>query len=248
VAVRTAFAFATLFVLCTNAAHAEEQAGGPGFLFRTPRAVAGARVSWLRPAAGSDIFSFVQQHLTLDRGDFDRPAIVMEGGLALSPRVDVLGGVEYSKSTAASEYRDFVDNLRRPIMQRTELNLINLTGSLKFSLLPKGQSVSRLAWVPRGFVPFVGAGGGVAWYRLRQFGDFVDFQDFAVFNDSFRSDGAAPAAHAFGGVDLRVWRGVALTMEARYVWAHADLGSDFIEFDPIDLSGLRLSSGVSVLF
>jgi hypothetical protein len=248
VAVRTAFVFIALFVLGTNAAHAEEQAGGPGFLFHTPRGVASVRVSWLRPSANSDIFTFVQQHLTLDRRDFNRPAIIVESGLALSPRVDLLGGVEYSKSTAASEYRDFVDNLRRPIVQRTDLNLINLTGSVKFSLLPKGQSVSRLAWVPRGFVPFVGAGGGMAWYRLTQFGDFVDFQDFGVFTDSFRSDGAAPAAHAFGGVDLRVWRGVALTMEGRYVWAHADLGTDFTGFEPIDLSGLRLSSGVSVVF
>jgi hypothetical protein len=241
---------AVVFVLaCTWPARAEAQAGGPGFLFRAPRALASVRVSWLRPSAGSDIFTFVQQHLTVDRRDFNRPAIIGEGGVVLSPRVDLLGGVEYSKSTTPSEYRDFVDNQRLPILQRTELNLANATLSAKFSLVPKGQAVSRLAWVPRGFVPYVGAGGGAVWYRFRQFGDFVDVQDnFAVFTDAFQSAGWAPSLHAFGGADLRVWRGVALSMEGRYVWASADLGPDFSGFEPIDLSGLRLSSGVSLVF
>jgi hypothetical protein len=37
------------------------------------------------------------------------------------PRIDVVGGVEYSRASTRSEYRDFVDNQRLPIEQDTSL-------------------------------------------------------------------------------------------------------------------------------
>jgi hypothetical protein len=32
------------------------------------------------------------------------------------------------------------------------------------------------------------------------------------------------------------------------VWASAELDSDFIDFDPIDLAGFRFSAGINLLF
>src|SRR5688500_11195093 len=81
------------------------------------------------------------------------------------------------------------------IEQTTTLNQLNFTGSLKFALLPKGRNISRLAWIPRTLVPYVGAGGGIGSYKFEQFGDFVDFQDNRVFADLFQSNGWAPIAH-----------------------------------------------------
>ena len=37
--------------------------------------------------------------------------------------------------------------------------------------------ISRLAWIPRTFMPYVGAGGGYGTYEFRQNGDFVDFDN-----------------------------------------------------------------------
>jgi hypothetical protein len=54
--------------------------------------------------------------------------------------------------------------------------------------------------------------------------------------------------HVFGGTDLRLYRALFLTFEGKYVWAKAKLGTDFIDFDPIDLGGFRVSTGINVLF
>jgi hypothetical protein len=218
------------------------------FLFGQPKGAIGFRGSWVFQSAGSDIFDFVTQHLTLDKHDFDSPGFAADVAIAITPWLDVQGGVEWNRVSQRSEYRDFVDNRLQPIEQTTQLNATALLGSVRYSLRPKGQAVSRLAWIPNRFVPYVGAGGGVVHYDFRQFGDFVDFQDLSVFPESFRSSGWAPTAHVFGGVDLQLYRALYATVQGRLTKAAGDLGSDFVDFDPIDLSGFRISAGVNLLF
>jgi hypothetical protein len=220
----------------------------PDFLFGRPKASAGLRGGWTFARAGSDWYDFVTSNLTLENKDFNRPAIGGDVGIALSSRLEAVFSVDFSRATASSEYRDFVDNRRLPIEQVTKLQQTNISGAVKYYLLDRGREVSRLAWVPRSVVPYVGAGGGVLWYEMRQTGDFVDFEDNSVFGDTFLSKGTAPTAHVFGGVDLKMWRRLYLTLDARYLWATADLGREWIDFDPIDLTGTRLSAGVNILF
>ena len=55
-------------------------------------------------------------------------------------------------------------------------------------------------------------------------------------------------AHVFGGVDVKVWKRMYVSGEARYLWANATPGSDFIDFDPIDLAGFKVTAGVHYLF
>ena len=220
----------------------------PDFLFGRPHGSLGIRGAWLFASANSDLFDFVQRHLTVDKKDFNAPMVGIDLTLAVTPRIDVAFGAEFSQAKKASEYRDFVDNRLLPINQETTLKERNLFGSVRFSLVPPGRSVSRFAWIPRGITPYVGAGGGVLWYRFEQSGDFVDFQDLSVFTDYFSSSGYAPSAHVFGGTDLQLYRILFLTVEGRYVFAKGTLGRDFIDFDPIDLAGFRLSTGVNVRF
>ncbi len=222
--------------------------GAPDFLFGTPHGSIGVRGVWSFARAGSDLFDFVQQQLTLDKKDFNTPMIGIDGAITLTPRLDVVFGVEFGKAEKDSEYRDFVDNLLLPITQSTTLKQSTVSGSVRFNLLPRGQSVSRFAWIPRSVTPYVGAGGGAIWYKFQQNGDFVDFVDLSVFTDSFVSSGFTPSAHVFGGTDVHLYRILFLTAEGRYVWANAKLGRDFVDFDPIDLSGFRLSTGIHLMF
>lgn len=232
----------------------EDQASAPppnrsaDFLFGRPRATIGVRGSWVFASAGSDIFDFVTRQLTLDREDFNAPGFAADVAIALTPRLDAQVGWEMSRMEQGSEYRDFVDNDLRPIEQRTALRTQHVFGSVRYALTPRGHEVSRLAWVPRRVIPYVGAGAGLMFYRFQQTGDFVDFVDFSVFQDSFRSQGWAPTAHAFGGVDLQIYRGLYATVQGRYTKAAATLDDDFIDFDPIDLSGFRVSAGINLLF
>jgi len=190
----------------------------------------------------------VQRHLTLDKKDFNAPVFGVDVAIVVTPRIDVLVGFDASRAGKESEYRDYVDNQLLPINQKTTLKERYVSGSVRFNLVPRGQSVSRFAWVPRTVTPYVGAGGGALWYLFEQNGDFVDFVDLSVFTDYFSSKGFAPSAHVFGGADLRIYRALFLAFEGRYVWATATLGSDFIDFDPIDLGGFRLSTGINLLF
>jgi hypothetical protein len=218
------------------------------FLFGRPRAAVGLHGSWIFSRASSDIFDFVTRHLTLDKQDFNSPAFAADFGVGFGDRIDVQLGVEISRLSRPSEYRDFVDNRLRPIQQTTSLSTTQFVGSVRYALRPKGEAISRLAWIPNRVVPYVGGGAGLMQYQFRQHGDFVDFDDFGVFAETFQSDGWSPTAHVFGGVDLQLYRSLYGSVQGRYTAAKGTLGSDFIGFDPIDLSGVRLSAGIRVLF
>jgi hypothetical protein len=220
----------------------------PDFLFGRPRASLGLRGGWVFSRAGSDIFDFVTRHLTLEKQDFNAPGFAADVGIAFGDRVDVQFGFEMSRVSRPSEYRDFVDNRLQPIEQTTSLSSTLIAGGVRYALRPKGEAISRLAWIPNRVVPYVGAGAGVMRYDFRQHGDFVDFEDFGVFGDTFRANGWTPTAHVYGGVDLQLYRALYGAVQGRYLIAKGTLGDDFVGFDPIDLSGVRLSAGISVLF
>jgi hypothetical protein len=220
----------------------------PDFLFGRPDGSVTVRGSWVFSRAGSDWYEFVTDQLTIDSGAFNAPAIAFEVGVSITPRLDILGGLDFSRASMTSEYRDFVDNNRLPITQATDLRGANIGLSVRYALTPRGREVGRLAWVPNTVVPYVGAGGGAYWFRVRQAGDFVDYVDLSVFPDVFESSGWAPSAHVFGGADIKLYRRLYLSVDARYLWATGDLGAEWIDFDPIDLAGFRLGTGISVFF
>ena len=253
--------FALLAVLCrpsvaaasagpdkeSGTAAAEAQRS-PDFLFGRPRGSIAVRTGWMFARAGSDLFTFVENQLTISRRDFNAPALAVDLGVAVTPRTDVLFGFDFSRASAASEYRNFVDNQRLPVTQDTRLQHLNLSGSVKFALTPRGREVSPHAWIPRAVTPYAGAGAGALWYEFRQEGDFVDFANLHVFSDTFRSRGWTPSAHVFGGVDVKLAHRLYVTAEARYLWSHAAMGRDFSGFQPIDLAGFKMTGGVSCVF
>ena len=124
------------------------------------------RGSWVFARAGSDLFNFVERELTIDDGDFNRGAFATDFGIALTPRADAVIGLEVNRASVRSEYRDLVDNNRQPIEQTTSLKELNLTGSIRFALTPRGREISQFASVPRAVVTYVGAGGGMLWYKI----------------------------------------------------------------------------------
>lgn len=226
----------------------EQTPRSPDFLFGRPTLSIGVRGEWVRMRAESEIFDFTTELLTLDKQDFDAPGIAVDVGLPLTSRLDVLFGVDASSKTALSNYREFVDADDLEIEQETSLAQVNLSGSLELALVPRGRAVGEYAWIPGRVVPYVGAGGGLLWYRFQQIGDFVDFEDFSIFGDVFTSAGWTPSAHVFGGVDVSMTRRISATFEVRYRWAEADMDPSFIDFDPIDLTGVQITGGVQFAF
>jgi hypothetical protein len=218
------------------------------FMLGRPRSFITFDGGFLFANAGSDVYTFIREQLTIDKQAFNAPVIGGRLGVALSPRVEVAVMYEQSEASTESEYRDFVDNQRLPITQTTGLKESHVAASVRWSLLPSGRRISRFAWIPRTVTPFVGAGAGAIKYTFEQYGSFVDFQTLRVFDSTFRSEGWAPSAHAFAGADLRVWRRMYLSGEARYTWSSAALSDDFEGFDPITLAGVRVGGSLKLVF
>ena len=225
-------------------------AAEPDFLFGKPRVALGLRGLWVNPRANSDIFSFVTEQLTLQKKDFRAQGFAFDLGLPVSSRLDGVAGLEYNRASTASEDRAFIEADGTPIRQNTQLTQFNVTGSLELALLPRGRAIGQYAWIAAPVTPYIGAGGGLTWYRFEQTGDFVDSLDpeLGIFEAQLLSDGWTTNTHVFGGVDIKMTRRLLLSAEARYVWADATMGLDFVGFEPIDLSGLRIAGGIRLLF
>jgi len=66
------------------------QRPAPDFLFGEPNGSVGIRGSWVFARAGSDIFDFVRDRLTVDEGAFNAPAIGTDVAIAINPRLDAV--------------------------------------------------------------------------------------------------------------------------------------------------------------
>lgn len=217
------------------------------FLFGAPRAWIGVRGSYLLPRAGGELFEFVDSQLTLGTSDFRAAGISGDVGFLLPRGLSLVVGSDLNRGRADSEYRHFIASNNQPIAQVTRLRQTSVQAGLRWS--PQvGQRISRLAFVPRRLLPYVGAGVATTYYSFTQVGQFVDPSTFAVFNDAFASSGWATGPYAGGGVDLQLYNGLYVSFDARYTWQRGTLGSDFTGFDGIDLAGLRTSSGIRVIF
>ena len=218
----------------------------------------GVRGGLFMASAGSDFFDDMVQFLTLEKSDFRTGTFAAELAVSVGPQLDIVAGWDANKVRQFSEDRTHNERLANgteiPIEQTTELSEMNFGLSAKYSLLPRGRRVSRLAWIPRTVVPYVGAGAGYGRYNLRQNGDFHDEgnpgnpNDDVVFSDTFRSEGWAPLFQAFGGTDIQLYRRLVLSFEGRYTWKKADLSADYVGYEPIDLGGFRFGAGVHFAF
>lgn len=224
------------------------QASGRGYLFKDPRVRLTVRGGVDGATAGGDLFSFVTEQLTLEKRDFRGGTFGIDAAVRLTPRIDAVLAGSFAKATGQSEFRDYVDTGNNAIEQTTTLSRSPFTLGLRAYVTPRGRSVGSLAWIPARFAPYVGAGGGAMLYQFRQAGDFVDYETFDIFYEDLVSSGWTPTAHAALGVDYSLSAPIALNVEAKYSYARASLGGDFVGFDRIDLSGVSTTLGLSLRF
>lgn len=224
------------------------QDAGNGFLFGTPTGAITFHGGWAAARARSDVFAFTTNELTLERGDFSSPSAGVDVAFQAFRRTQVVLSGDFSGMDKHSEFRGFIDNNDLPIEQSTHFRRFPVTLSVKQYLNSTGRSIGKFAWIPTRAAAYIGAGGGMQYYRFNQEGDFIDFDTMNVFHDTFESDGWTPTAHAFAGFDYTLTPRFAVTTEARYVWSHAELSNDFSGFTPIDLSGLGTTVGLTIRF
>lgn len=220
-----------------------------GFLFRRPKVTLGFNGGYAIPQAGSDLFDDITQRHTLEQSDFHAPVFMGSLGFRVSERFDLAFEVGYASSKTLSEYREWVDQDDLPIEQTTELRRVPLTVSLKAYLWERGRQVSRFAWIPNRWSPYVGAGAGWVNYEFSQRGDFINFQDLGIYTDEITTDGTTGTFHVLAGAEVSLTPRFVLTGEGRYSWAETGLDHTFGNYDePIDLSGFQATMGIAVRF
>jgi opacity protein-like surface antigen len=244
-----AIAAATTTLWTSTASAQSPPASGRGFLFGAPSGSLALRIGYSGPNAGSDLFAFVTDELTLRKRDFGSFAMGGDLSFSVSSRFDVMLSVDTDAMEKTSEFREWIDDDGNPIEQSTAFSRQSYMVSAKYYVLPHGRSLGRFAWVPARYVPWVSAGAGRIAYTFSQNGDFIDFeQNNKVFHDSFKSSKWGNSAHVSAGVDWSLTHRFALTTQARYLFGKAELETDYSGFDPIDLSGLGLTAGLTIRF
>jgi opacity protein-like surface antigen len=234
---------ASLLTLAAPIASAQDS--GNGFLFQQPLGSITMNGGYAHADAGGDLFSFVTNELSLNKSDFSGGTVGVSAALRVAPRFDVELSTSYSGTSTQSNYRELVDQNNQEITQTTDFRRVPLMLSVKAYLEPRGREVGKFAWVPSRFAPYVGVGAGGMWYKFHQYGDFVDYQTNDVFSSDFSSSQWTPAGQALAGVDFTLTPHLALTGEAKYIWANAKLNNSFLGFDRIDLSGPSATVGLT---
>lgn len=203
-----------------------------------------AHLGELRPTGRSELFSLTDRALA-------------PGAHALHPRllggelhVRVIGqwglvvGAEAGESTVASASRVRSASSSSEVRQQTTLDLT--------SVQYLGVEWRAFRWrgggldAPDRLRLVLGAGGGAAHYRLRQWGEFVDVQRGITFQDDLRSAGRGAFGYASVGVEVPLRRWVAVSGELRRQAGSAPMSADYASFDRLDLDGTRLSVGLLV--
>ena len=223
------------------------QGTGQGFLFKQPSGQLGFHAGYTRARAGGAVLNRALDDFTLRKRDFDASSWGLELAIRGSARLDIALDVRFSRSEAGSESRPYVDLDNLPILQTTTFVRVPVTVSTKYYIRDRGRSVSQFAWIPEKWAPFVGAGGGLHWYRLKQEGDFVEEPSLDILNLTLESSGTTSIAHVFAGVDISISPRFLWTLEGRYTFGGARTGSAF-DFDKLDLGGLQATIGLSARF
>jgi hypothetical protein len=214
------------------------------FLFQEPKKYLGFRFGTFIPEADSGLFDMITRELTIEKNDFRAWDFGIDVGLNIHKRFDLVFNFDYSNRTKDSEFRYYVDDQGLPITQSTKFSQTPLTAGIKFLLLPRGRQIGQYTWLPNRVVPFLSGGAGVLWYEFKQSGDFVDYETLEIFSSILESSGSVPSIYLGCGVDFNIFKATYITLDFKYSWADDDLDQDFVEFDPIDLSGIRITTGI----
>jgi hypothetical protein len=160
--------------------------------------------------------------------------------VGLGPRTGFMFSLDHYSSEMDQRYRDFVDAAGFPIAHTTSLDITPLTVAVVFQLAP-----------PRSpLLPYVGAGGGLYFWRLREAGEFIDFgvAPPEIFFDRFEDRGQSLGWFFLVGLEVPLGPFFSFIAEARWDRVDDRLKGDFEGFGTLDLSARRLMGGIAWRF
>jgi hypothetical protein len=207
----------------------------------TDRVSVVAHIGLLAPAGGSQLFTLLDDALTPGASALRPRMLGAELRVRLRPRWSLLAGWEGGGRTLATSSRVQPPTGSRTVVQQTQLDVT----------AAQYVGIQWQAWRWRGTTTdrarlHLGAGGGVARYQLRQWGEFVDVARVLRFEDDLRSSGRGGFGFASAAVEVPIGDWFAVQGDVRRQLGSAPMNADYASFDRLDLTGTRASLGVVV--
>lgn len=235
--------------------HAQARAQDPDFRFQRPAISLSLRGGAFLPRAQGQFYDFIFEELTLNAGDLRSFSGGAELGFWIGEFAELFASLDLTGVTRDVEWRDWDEEINGtlvPITQTVRLrNGPAISLGIKGYPLGRGEQLGQFIWTPSAVAPFISGGVGLMGYELEQWGDWVvtapGDPDFGrIFNDEFSHNDLTFLSFLGAGADLSLGPRLGLSLEGRYIWSEDRLGGDFLSFDrPLDLSGLRLTAGLS---
>jgi hypothetical protein len=196
--------------------------------------------SLFQPAASGSVFDLARTELTLDQGDFRVLRVGAEATVRVHPKVSLVGGWSTGETEVSS-------GIRRTSVYGTgtQTTVLSLDPALRGGLLVElGRFGAEGEWTVATLV-----GVGRQGYQFTQTGVFPDASTpGSTFSADLASEGTGDLY--FG--ELRLTRTLTdrlgVLVSLGYQSSEARVGGDYVGFDPISLSGLGISTGLTVRF
>lgn len=187
-----------------------------------------------------DYWPGLERAFTGSADDFEDLAFTLDYQRLVSNRLSIMLSGGFYEGSEDLAYRDFVDEFGADIIHRTSLERAAFTIGLLFHPLGRDAIVS----------PYLGGGIGAYLWRLRESGDFINFNVDPpfVFATTFEDEGDAFGHYWIVGLEVPLSWSWAAFVEARWHRAEQELGEDFNGLGELDLSSREVGVGVSVGF
>lgn len=223
------------------------------FFFQRPYFTISLRGGAFMPRARGQFYDSTFERFTVDRGDLNTFTGGADLGLWVGNHVEVFGSIDLASVTQDSEYRDWVEESElgeEPITQTTRILYgPAVSVGLKGFPLGRGERISQFIWVPADWSPYLSAGVGALGYEVEQWGDWVvesGADTGLIFNDEFNHDDLTVMSFVGAGLEVTLRPRLGFVIDTRYIMGEDRLRGDYREFDrPLDLSGLRVTAGLS---
>jgi opacity protein-like surface antigen len=198
--------------------------------------------SYVSPEGDSDIFRQNEDELTFEVDDLNGFGATFGYDHFIGEYVNIGAAIAFYENDSTGEDREFELGNGDPILRNIRLRIVPLEANVR--ILPLGRELA--------VIPYIGAGAGVYFWEYEEVGDFVldRFTNPTVTTGSAFSDGADFGWNIHGGVQFPISRSAAIAAEIKWTKVEGDLDTEGFDpgFEPIDLSTITYSGGVSFWF
>ncbi|MCX6582552.1 MAG: hypothetical protein NT166_20460 [Candidatus Aminicenantes bacterium] len=194
------------------------------------------KVGGFYPAMESDLWAQNLADLAFDKQDM--LGVYWGAELEMEMGRYFTGSLEsgYYNQDIFSVYRDYEHEDGSPINQDFSLRITSFEAG--FKLYPLGYR--------NVFNPYIGGGVGAYFWKYIQGGEFIDFNDYSIYEGEAYTRTITPGFNARAGFVYRFKRTMGIQFEAKYTYLKGQLSGLFdASFDKLDLSGVTFTMGVN---